>query len=322
MKMKSILTAGLLALSTLTVHADTFNGGAFSMNFVPIGNAGNAPDPIYSLDGTIGWGTVSYDYNMAVTDVSQTMLASAQAALGGTSVVNLGGGAWAGSQPAANVTWYQAAAFVNYLNTSSGYAAAYNLTFSGSTPTGLTLWTGGNIWTLGGSNPFRNANTHYFLPSENEWYKAAYHKNDGVTADYWLFATGSDTAPTAVASGTAAGTAVYTAGSTNPTAPAAVDQSGGLSPYGTQGQTGNVWQWEESEFFHQPNSIDGTRGVRGGYWGNAPVALQASFRSFGSPTDSANNIGFRVASVPEPSCAGLMLSAGLLALARRRRRSA
>jgi hypothetical protein len=31
----------------------------------------------------------------------------------------------------------------------------------------------------------RNAGARYWLPSLDEWYNAAYHKNDGVTGNYW-----------------------------------------------------------------------------------------------------------------------------------------
>ena len=297
--------AVLCAVAVSPVHADSFGSGgnAFTIPFVPIGNAGNAND-------TTGYGGVSYNYNMSVTDVSQTMLGDATA-LG---VTGLGGGAWTGSQPAADVTWYQAAAFVNWLNTSQGYTAAYNLSYTSGTPTGLTLWTGANIWTLGGSDPFRNANAHYFLPSENEWYKAAYY-NPG-TSSYYLYATGSNTAPTAVASGTTAGTAVYNGVASQP---AAVDQSGGLSPYGTQGQDGNVYQWMETDYSDPTNSSDGNRGIRGGYWFDAASNLQSSYRFNNSPSASNLNIGFRVASVPEPSSMILMIGPSLMFLARRRR---
>ena len=298
--------AVLCAVAVSPVHADSFGSGgnAFTIPFVPIGNAGNAND-------TTGYGGVSYNYNMSVTDVSQTMLGDATA-LG---VTGLGGGAWTGSQPAADVTWYQAAAFVNWLNTSQGYTAAYNLSYTSGTPTGLTLWTGANIWTLGGSDPFRNANAHYFLPSENEWYKAAYY-NPG-TSSYYLYATGSNTAPTAVASGTTAGTAVYNGVASQP---AAVDQSGGLSPYGTQGQDGNVYQWMETDYSDPTNSSDGNRGIRGGGWSRSASNLQSSFRGVGDPPSySYYSIGFRVASVPEPSSMILMIGPSLMFLARRRR---
>jgi hypothetical protein len=309
--------AVLCAFAVSPVHADSFGSGgnAFTLPFVPIGNAGNANDTVPDSFNGGHYGGVSYNYNMSVIDVSQTMLADA-ATLSG---FNLGGGAWTLNQPAANVTWYEAAAFVNWLNTSQGFTAAYNLTFTSGQPTGLTLWTGPNIWTLGGADPFRNANTHYFLPSENEWYKAAFY-NPG-TSSYYLYATGSNTTPTAVLNGTTAGTAVFTGNSVSPTAPAAVDQSGGLSPYGTQGQTGNVYQWMETDFLDPTNSSDGDRVARGDPWLGVAYGMQSSTRGFiaYNPSSPGTAVGFRVASAPEPSCAALLLGGtALLALRRRR----
>ena len=38
----------------------------------------------------------------------------------------------------------------------------------------------------------RNAGAKYFLPSENEWYKAAFYKGGGTNAGYGLYPTKSD----------------------------------------------------------------------------------------------------------------------------------
>ena len=242
------------------------------------------------------------------------MLADA-ATLSGT---NMGGGAWSGSQPAADVTWYEAAAFVNWLNTSQGYAAAYDLTYTGNQPTGITLWTAGSEWTLGGTDYFRSANAHYFLPNENEWYKAAYYdpNANGGAGGYWQYADGSNTAPTAVVSGTAVGTAVYNGVASQP---AAVNQSGGLSPYGTMGQTGNVFQWAETDYFDPTNSSDGDRVVRGGNWDADSSGLASSGRLNYYPAGTSSYVGFRVASVPEPNSTMLVVAGALgLALIRRK----
>ena len=51
----------------------------------------------------------------------------------------------------------------------------------------------------GGSNPYRHKSAFYFLPSADEWFKAAYHQNDGVTANYWDYPTADNAVPVAVA---------------------------------------------------------------------------------------------------------------------------
>jgi formylglycine-generating enzyme required for sulfatase activity len=88
------------------------------------------------------------------------------------------------------------------------------------------------------------------------------------------------------------------------------------------GQNGNVWEWNESAFDGINNSSSENRAIRGGYWFNTENILRSSFRDNISPSSSNFTFGFRVASVPEPSSTVLMISAGLLALARRRRRAA
>ncbi len=310
MKTKSrFLILALAASWPLTVpsaHADTFGSGGntFTIGFVPIGNAGNA------ADGS-GYGAVPYNFNMSTFAISQDQIVKATA----SGAISLGGGAWVGSQPAANVTWYQAAAFVNYLNTSTAHAKAYNLNAGATT---LTLWTPSDAG-YDASNLYRNKDAYYFLPSENEYYKAAYYDpNKAGGAGYWLYATGSNTIPTAVASGTAAGTAVYNSVVSQP---AAVNSAGGLSPYGTMGQTGNVFEWMESAFT-APNDVPSEgRAMRGGAWYTPESFLRSSYSTSVGPSNSDTIIGFRVASVPEPSCVVLMLGSGLIFLARRRRGS-
>ena len=46
--------------------------------------------------------------------------------------------------------------------------------------------------------------------------------------------------------------------------------AGGLSPYGTDGQGGNVWEWEETEYDLVNDSSSSIRGIRGGdlYYGS------------------------------------------------------
>ena len=315
MKTQTILSAGILALLTVTsAHADTFGSGgnAFTIDFVTIGNPGNADDAgagggLYSSP----YGGVPYVYNMGVTEVSQDWITKAT----NLGMTNVTAGAWAGNQPAANMTWFEAAAFVNFLNTSTGHQAAYQLDVGNTT---LTVWTSGQAWQAGGENLYRHKDAYYFLPSEDEWYKAAYHQNDGVTANYWDYATGSNTIPTAVASGTGAGTAVYK----GQPGPVDVNNDGGLSACGTRGQNGNVWEWQESAVDGINNSSSEFRAIRGGDWFNSEGSLRASLRNLNAPSFSDINVGFRVASVPEPSSTVLMLSASLLALARRRRRAA
>ena len=318
------MLVGVMAFSALVAKADTFGSGAnvFTIGFVNIGNPGNADDdvgPVYTLDGgfyATPYGGVSYAYRMGIFEVSQDAITKATA----SGLASVTAGAWIGSQPAANMTWFEAAAFVNWLNTSTGHVAAYQLNAGA---TALTLWSSAQAWQAGGENPYRNKDAYYFLPSEDEWYKAAFHKNDGVTADYWDYATGSNTRPTNVNSGTAAGTVVASppAGS-----PAAVNNAGGLSSYGTMGQDGNVWEWQESALDGVNDSPSENRTIRGGSFALGEFNLRSSNHASNGPTNGTNTIGFRVASaeagtgsVPEPSIAVLLIGSGLTLFLRRRR---
>jgi formylglycine-generating enzyme required for sulfatase activity len=298
-----LVVAALLAAFTFTtqpsVQADTFgtSGNEFIIDFVNIGNAGNAAD-------TTGYGAVPYEYRVGTYEITQDAITKAT----NSGMANVTAGPWTGNQPAATISWYEAAAFVNWLNTSTGKTAAYDLAWNGSAWS-MNLWSSGQAWTAGGTNLYRNKDAFYFLPSENEWYKAAYYNPGG--SNYFLYPTGSDTAPTAVASGTNAGTAVYNSVAS---VPAIVDSAGGLSPYGTMGQGGNVWEWNESAFDGSNSLSSEDRARRGGYWANTESRLRSSFRGNNAPSDENGGIGFRVASVPEPSTYAVLLMTGAGAL--------
>jgi len=273
---------------------DTFGTGSnrFTIDFVGIGNPGNSND-------RTGYGGVPYAYRMGKYTISQNQIDAATR----NGLQNVTAGAWSGDKPAAYINWYEAAAYVNWLNTSQGYQPAYNLTWTNGAWS-MPLWpttpdSNGNVaWTNGGTNLYRNANCVYFLPSENEWYKAAYYdpaKNGGA-GGYWQYPTGSDSAPTAVGSGTNSGTAVYSQPWDND--PASVLQAGGLSPYGTMGQGGNVYQWEEGALDGNNDVAQEARVVRGGGWYYGAGGLQSSTRYCYSPDFDYSVIGCRVARKP------------------------
>jgi formylglycine-generating enzyme required for sulfatase activity len=301
-----------------SVQADTFgtSGNEFTIDFVDIGNAGNAAD-------TTTYGAVHYEYRIGKYEISQDAITRATASglfnvtWDSSGNATTGGGLdWtdrsAGAdvedwhdKPAVNISWYEAAAFVNFLNTSSGKTAAYDLSWSGAAWS-MALWSSDQAWTAGGTNLYRNKDAFYFLPSENEWYKAAYHNAPG--SSYFLYPTASDTPPIAVAGGADASTAVYNKVND---LPASVTAAGGLSPYNTMGQGGNVWEITE------PGVHRG-----GNFWDEQEFLVSSGREPFAGQSDfAAHYLGFRVASVPEPSTYALLLmtGAGALWFAKRRR---
>jgi len=313
-KMSKALLLSLLALGYQTASAtsllETFGSGAnqFSMDFVTIGNPGNAADTTGSPNPA---GAVAYTYNLGKYEVSRDMITKANSAgsLGITlqDMTSYGGNGV--NRPAAGISWNEAAKFVNWLNTSTGGTAAYK--FVGGT---FQLWSAGDAG-YNANNLFRNSLAKYWLPSSDEWYKGAYGKADGSWSN---FPNGSDNAPTAVISGTAGNTAVY--GQSEATGPADITSAGGLSAYGTMGQGGNVWEWNETAVDGSNNIVGENRVLRGGAWSYDSSFLGASSRPSQFPTNDNVDIGFRVASVPEPSALSLLaIGLGGLALVRRRR---
>jgi len=264
-------------------------GNTFNMEFVTIGNAGNAADTTGDPNPA---GAVGYEYGIGKFEVSEDMIAKFNA----SQSLQITQGTRGTAKPATSVSWNEAARFVNWLNTSTGNQAAYKFT-TGGVNDNIALWTSGDAG-YDVNNKYRNSLAKYVLPSFNEWYKAAYYNPTNST--YYDYANGSDTAPTAVASGTTAGTAVYD----GQLGPADVDQAGGLSPYGVMGLGGNVYEWDESSGDLANSSGSSSRGIRGGGWLNDSGDLSSSARhSFVFPSSEGNVVGFRVASLPSSAAA-------------------
>jgi len=173
--------------------------------------------------------------------------------------------------------------------------------------------TSGNVPAKNVTNPNTSAAPTFFIPNENEWYKAAYYSptlNSG-SGGYYAYATQSNTAPGNQIGG-GANQANYAPGDVF-SVTQSDDQDGGQnyltdvgafsgsgSFYGTFDQSGNVYQW---------NDLDGTsgssRGLRGGGWDSwSELDLSSVSRGWTDPSDESIRIGFRLASpvaVPEPS---------------------
>jgi hypothetical protein len=308
MKLIFALAATVIATLADRAVADTFGTGVntFDIQFVTIGNPGNAADTTGNPNPA---GSVPYTYLMGKFEISEQMIEKAND-LGGLGITKSIRGP---DKPATQVTWNEAARFVNWLNTSIGSTPAYKFAIQpgevGYNPNAdIEVWTISDVG-YDPNNLYRNSLARYFLPNVHEWYKAAYY--DPTSSVYYNYPTGSDSAPTAVASGAATGTAVYD----QPTAtgPADISNAGGLSPYGTMGQGGNVYEWEETDFdlVNGPILTSTARGARGGRWNNPSSELSSSNRSDQFPFDESQDVGFRVASIPEPST--LLLAAAAFA---------
>ncbi len=323
----------VLALAS-TIGAVALPAAAVNIEWVTIGNPGNAADTPADNCWTAGCGSVAYAYRISkyeVTNEQYVEFLNAKAAsdpllLYDTNMgINAQGGivrsGAAGSyvydvkagfadKPVNFVSFFDAIRFSNWLNNGQG---------GGSTETGAYTLLGGTIFPSNGFSVTRNAAAAVYLPSEHEWYKAAYY--DGTTGSYFDYPAGSNAQTACAAPGATANTGnCLSAGVTD-----VGSYTGSPSPYGTFDQGGNVREWNEQ-------IVTGNlRGVRGGSWDRFSSSSSGSFSaglrgSTGLGTNGAgvDDIGFRVAAVvPEPGSAPLVLTglAGLATLRLAGRRS-
>jgi len=294
--MQRYLVAAVLAAGVglpLSAQADWFGTGdnRFELPFVTIGSPGNPADTTGTPNPA---GRVDYTYQIGKYEVPEEAVrkANAQSALDGAPLgITLD--SRGPQKPATSLSWFEAARFVNWLNVDAGASPAYKFDANGA----FQLWEAGDVG-YNAANPFRNSLAQYVLPSVDEWYKAAYY--DPVADLWWDYPTGSNDPPIPVASGNNPGTAVWN----QTTGPADVQLAGGASPFGTVGQGGNVWEWEETATDLINSDPSEVRGIRGGSSGltSSPEGLSNSYRnSIFPPTGNPVNVGFRVVLIPEPA---------------------
>ena len=323
MKTATVLT--LLALGCCcasATHAATvaFGSGAnmFDIEFLTIGNPGNPGDTTGKPNPA---GSVGYDYGIGKFEISGQMIdkANSEGELGiEHSFIPHGPDA------AANfVSWYEAARFVNWLNTNTGHHSAYKFAVQPG-QIGYSATAPNELWTItdAGYDPtnlFRNSLARYFLPSVHEWYKAAYY--DPISGVYYDYPTGSDSAPDGIDFvGDPNFEAVFKEfySTSSPPGPYDITNVGLLSPYGTAGQGGNVQEWTETEYdlTNDDTSAYSFRFAPGGDFANSAELLTPSGWYSLFATDRFDNVGFRVASkIPEPRSYILVAMAAALVAA-------
>ena len=335
----SIGVAALLASLAVPARAVT-------IDMVTVGNAGNANDP---ATGNL-YGGVNYSYQIgrydvtigqytdflnavAATDtyglysdgmaIALNVAGIAQSGSSGSytySVIAASGSAPNGGVSAANrpityMSWWRSARFSNWMANGQP-SGAQDSTTTENGAYNVNGATSGNAPAKNVTNPNTLAAPTFYIPTENEFYKAAFYSpvlNSG-SGGYYTYATQSNTAPGNQIGGTAnqanyapAPDVVYSVtqsddhdgGQNYLTDVGAFSGSGSF--YGTFDQSGNVFQW---------NDLNGTsgssRGLRGGSWDSEDeLDLSSVFRlSSYYPSEESIRIGFRLASpvaVPEPS---------------------
>ncbi len=341
------LLVAALATSAVAAQADTtsvFNmpSGETGLDFVTVGNPGNAPDTQVMDDGTTGYGSVGYTYRMGTYDVTSAQYCQflnavaqtdpyglyllAMSCTGTSPYVNYGCGIARGGSPgsytysvlpgwanipANYITWADAARFCNWLQNGQPVGPEGN----GTTETGAYTLNGGvsNATMMAVT---RNTGATYFIPTENEWYKAAYY--DPSTGTYWSYSTQSNTAPSNALSATGTNNANFfdfyaSPRYTDPTnylTPVGYF-AGSLGPYGTYDMGGDVFQWNETAVLTGGYAY---RGLRGGSFNFGSDLVAASSRDEDVPMDQYYAFGFRVAaSVPEPGSITLFVAGAMAA---------
>jgi formylglycine-generating enzyme required for sulfatase activity len=304
MKVQNLLTLAVTSSLISTASA------IIVMDYVTIGNPGNAADPLN------GYGSVGYEYQIGKYEVTNAQYGAflnavaktdsyglynsnmssygiTQSGSSGSFTYTVTGGAE--NKPVLWVSWFDAARFSNWLNNGQG---------SGSTEDGAYSLLGATSGII-----TKNTGAQVYIPTENEWYKAAYY--NGSEATYSLYPNGQNSISTgeanyAISVGTTTDVGSYSAYP---------------SPYGTFDQGGNAFEWNDAV-------ISGSsRGLRGGSWNNfadhfdGGGGLISTNRSYTDPSggDADFFTGFRVAAVPEPSALIFsVLASGVMIIRRKR----
>jgi sulfatase modifying factor 1 len=148
--------------------------------------------------------------------------------------------------------------------------------------------------------PQKSANAKFWIPSENEWYKAAYYNPSNKT--YWYFPTRSNTLPQvaadplpAAAANTDTNTANYNAIVNNNKLAKAGNYSNSKSAYGIKDMAGSLWEWSDG-LLNGPNGTPETRAVRGGSWSLGFLNPSKTVRRDYTPDETDDDTGFRLAS--------------------------
>jgi formylglycine-generating enzyme len=280
-----VIIAALAAVGTVDAALiDRFGGWAL------IDQAGNADDT-----GGTKHGGVGYDYHIAKHAVSIAdweafyFDATSQKRGSFSGLYNYWENAVGKAAPVVAVSMYNAAQYANWLTTGNATEGAYTIDSTG--------------YVTGIDRDYRNAEGMlYVIPTEDEWYKAAYFRLDDST--YYTYATPEGVTLVAGDDGDDKWNYAYALGSY------VVRDVGrfGLEQNGTRNMMGNVWEWMED-----------TGGViRGGESDSSAVHLSSSFRTPNNPAGIWHGLGFRVVAIPEPATFGMLGAAAAAMLLRRR----
>lgn len=272
--MKKSICMAIAVLLAGTVQAESITHGSttVSMDFVEVGHAGNAVD-------SSGYGAVDHNYRIGMKEVSIEQFNAVRAADsrvgdGDENYWNDGTRTVGGGAPAARASLIEAMRFANWLTSGDAYAGTYQFNESGS------------LTNVNRDAALELYGTVYLIPSEDEWYKAAYFKADG--SGYSLYANGSDSVPTWGGGGWnyRRDDYAYVNADPNYTWESGV---GAIEQNGTYDMMGNVEEWTDNS------------ALRGGSFDSKKEYIGTAGRRTASSTTESFLYGFRIAAVSQDS---------------------
>ena len=197
------------------------------------------------------------------------------------------------NRPVERVSWYDAAAFCNALNTLTGYAPIYfrDENFQEPLDYGMTL----PLEWRESIDVFHDPHSAGFrLPSETEWEYAAQGGSKSSAYEY-------------AGSYKLEEVSWYKGNSHGETKPIGLKTSNKLDIYD---MSGNVWEWCADQYTKKKLPQNGAawigedksahRVLRGGSWSFDALYCHAKGRTYDYPSNRNNDIGFRVVLFPPP----------------------
>jgi formylglycine-generating enzyme len=338
----AMITRTIRFLSILVLALTAPPTRAVTIETVPIGNVGNPADPQLDMQGGCCYGTVDHKFRIGLYEVTNDQYVEFLNAVAATDPYELyndqtathprGGivregesGSYSysvkphfGNKPVNWVGFWDAARFANWMHNGQPVGP------QGPDTTEEGAYNLGGVTYPDNDSVTRQEGARWFLPSENEWYKAAYYDprteaQGGPPGDdhYWHYATMSDELPTRATSNA-------TGDVTNPgrnvanfdysvtwnravgnvtTVGGAGDQS--TSFYGTYDQSGNLWELNDTII--KRSGDRNFRGNRGGNWDETPRLMGSNWRGVAGIEDCGGrwqcfggSVGFRIARAFSP----------------------
>jgi formylglycine-generating enzyme required for sulfatase activity len=312
--------------------APATSSAAVNIETVVVGNTGNGAD-------TTGYGAVDYEYRVGKYEVTAGQYCAFLNAVAKTDTHELyNTNMWTHSRgckiqrdgssgsytysvdanradrPVSDVSWGDAARFANWLHNGQRTGAQdANTTEDGA------YFLNGSAGNADLMAVTRKDGWEWAIPTHDEWYKAAYHKSDGDSNNYYDYPTSSDAIPSnqLVGPNDPGNNATwydqgYTVGSPYWRTEAGAHENS-ESPYVALDMAGNVWEWSEGVF-------DDSHRIRcGGSYSDYAIDLKAGSVNYDYATLEIEDTGFRLVMVPEPATLALLALGGVAVLRKAQR---